>query len=121
MPKLASSYEMQPFFSLLEGGDGGDLHHDIVDYFYYCQLRHIGEDTMDPRDLNGLIPLEEIPSLVRAIGYYPSEDEVVNMMNEVRYRNFVRTGQTEQFINLVEDDSFSLLYLTQRHTLFLNY
>ena len=32
---------------------GGDLHNDIIDYFYYCQLRHLGEDTMDPRDLNG--------------------------------------------------------------------
>ncbi len=31
----------------------------------------------------GLIPLEEIPSLMRAVGFYPSEDEVVNMINEV--------------------------------------
>jgi WD40 repeat protein len=47
------SPSMLPFFSLLDGGVGGDLHNDIIDYFYYCQLRHIGEDSMDPRDLNG--------------------------------------------------------------------
>ena len=51
--RMPSSPEMAPFFSLLEGGEGGDLHNDIIDYFYYCQLRHLGEDTMDPRDLKG--------------------------------------------------------------------
>ena len=110
--------EMSPYFSLLEGGEGGDLHRDIVDYFYYCQLRHLGEDSMEPRNLSGRllythlqyvifstifthsrkllhvvlrtlavmigrIPLEEIPSLFRSVGYYPSEDDVANILNEV--------------------------------------
>ena len=38
---------------------------------------------MEMRHLTGVVPLEEIPALVRAVGYYPSEDEVVNMINEV--------------------------------------
>jgi hypothetical protein len=44
---------LRPFFSLLEGGEDGELHRDIVDYFYYCQLRHLGEDSMEPRQLTG--------------------------------------------------------------------
>lgn len=92
---------LRPYFSLLEGGEGGELHQDIVDYFYYCQLRALGEDSMETRQLTGEIPLEEMPSLFRAVGFYPSEDEVLNMVNEVRYKNFVNTGETQDFVGLV--------------------
>jgi hypothetical protein len=74
---------LKPFLSLLEGGEDGELHRDIVDYFYYCQLRTCAEDSMDPRNLPGTIPLEELPSLFRSVGYYPSEAEVNNIINEV--------------------------------------
>lgn len=92
---------LRPYFSLLEGGEGGELHHDIVDYFYYCQLRTLGEDSMETRRLTGEIPLEEMPSLFRSVGFYPSEDEVLNMVNEVRYKDFVNTGETQDFVGLV--------------------
>lgn len=123
---------LRPYFSLLEGGEGGELHRDIVDYFYYCQLRHLGEDSMETRNLTGKfnialsrkkqhgcvfykladafiyddviageIPLDEIPSLFRSVGYYPSEDEVLNIINEVRYKNFVNTGETQEYVGLV--------------------
>jgi Ca2+-binding EF-hand superfamily protein len=48
-----------------------------------------------------VIPLEEIPSLFRAVGFYPSEDEVQNVINEVRYKHFVNTGETQEFVGLV--------------------
>lgn len=79
--------ELKHFLGLLEGGKGGPLHNDIIDYFYYCQIRTQGEASMDPRNVSGTIPLEEIASLMRAIGHYPSEQEVENMMNEV-HANF---------------------------------
>jgi cilia- and flagella-associated protein 251 len=41
------------FLSLLDGGDGGELHQDIVDYFYYCQLRAQGEESMNTRAATG--------------------------------------------------------------------
>lgn len=94
---------LRPYFSLLEGGEGGELHQDIVDYFYYCQLRALGEDSMETRQLTGEIPLEEMPSLFRSVGFYPSEDEVLNMVNEVRYKNFVNTGETQDFVGLVRN------------------
>jgi len=49
----------------------------------------------------GKIPLEEIPSLFRAVGFYPSESEVSDMMGEVRYKTFVNTGETQDFVELV--------------------
>ena len=72
------------FLSLLEGGEGGDLHEDLIEYFYYCQLRAQGEDSMDERTVSGRIPIEEIPSLMRAVGFYPSEAQVSDMLNEVK-------------------------------------
>jgi len=106
---------MGPFFNLLEGGGkGGEMHNDIIDYFYYCQLRAQGEDSMEPRSFKGLIPLEEIPSLVRAVGFYPTEEEVANMINEVRYKTFMNTGELQ---NEVDVDEFIRLFLNHRPAL----
>lgn len=51
----SSVASMKSYFSLLEGGEGGELHNDIIDYFYYCQLRQLGEDSMETRTLTGNI------------------------------------------------------------------
>lgn len=93
--------QMMSYYDLLDDGPFGELHQNIVDYFYYCQLRHGGEDTMDTRTLTGHIPLEEIPALVRAIGFYPTEEEVTQMINEIRYKSFMVTGMTQDTIGLV--------------------
>ena len=79
-----SKNSIKYFLALLEGGDGGDLHEDIIEYFYFCQLRAQGEESLDERTISGVIPIEEIPSLMRALGYYPSEAQVADMTNEVR-------------------------------------
>lgn len=79
----AAKEVLGPFLSLLDGGEGGDLHEDIIDYFYYCQLRAQGEDSMEARAISGRIPVEEIPALMRAVGFYPSEAQAVDMLNEV--------------------------------------
>ena len=104
--------EMCHFLGLLEGGPGGALHNDIVDYFYYCQLRTQGEKAMESRAVVGTIPVEEIPSLVRAVGFYPSEEEAANMMNEVRYKTFMVTGQLNNTIALVRVLSFCPSYFS---------
>ena len=56
---------------------------------------------MDSRAIVGSIPLEEIPSMMRAIGYYPSEEEITNMVNEIRYKSFMVTGQLENTVQMV--------------------
>lgn len=45
--------QLEPFLELLEGGPGGDLHNDIVEYFYYCQLRTQPEESMEERQVTG--------------------------------------------------------------------
>lgn len=107
----AADQGIEPFLALLEGGAGGELHDNLMDYFYYSQLRHGGEDTMDVRHLTGNVPLEEIPALVRSVGYYPSEEEVINMINEVRYKQFVVTGEMQDFIGA---EDFIKLYVNHR-------
>lgn len=106
-----SAVDIAPFFALLEGGEGGELHSDIIDYFYYCQLRQIGEDTMEQRELVNKITLEDIPAIMRAVGFYPSEEECQNMINEVQYKTFAITGQTIEDVTLEE---FLRLYLNHR-------
>jgi WD40 repeat protein len=46
-------HDARDFYCLMEGGEGGDLHNDIIDYFYYGQLRAQGEDSMDSRNISG--------------------------------------------------------------------
>lgn len=49
---------------------------ELEDYFYYVQLCNQGIKTLETRQVSTHIPLEEIPSVMRAIGFYPSEEEV---------------------------------------------
>mmetsp|Transcript_20905 Transcript_20905/g.43637 ORF Transcript_20905/g.43637 Transcript_20905/m.43637 type:complete len:926 (+) Transcript_20905:54-2831(+) len=84
---------------------------DLIDYFYYAQLRTQGEDTTEEREITGTVPLEEIPNLVRALGYYPSEQECQNMIQEVYYANFTETGETNSTIDL---DTFIKLYVNHK-------
>lgn len=93
--------DMSPFLALLEGGQGGTLHSEIIDYFYYCQLRTQGEHAMETRAVVGTIPVEEIPALARAVGFYPSEEETTNMMNEIRYKTFMVSGKLQTSLDKV--------------------
>ena len=52
-----SNNSILPYLQLLEGGPYGELHQNLIDYFYYCQLRHGGEDTLDTRFLSGWFDL----------------------------------------------------------------
>ncbi len=113
----ATSNEMAAFFGLLEGGENGPLHSDIKDYFYYCQLRTQGENAMEKRNITGKIPVAEVPSLVRAVGFYPSEEEVSNMVTEVKYSKFMETGMLKEEIAL---NDFIKLYINHRPVLPLN-
>ena len=69
---------------------------------------------MKSMNLVPAIPVEDIPSMVRAIGYYPSEEEVESMVNEVKYKNFTSTGEIEEVIKL---NDFIKLYLNYRPVL----
>lgn len=69
--------------AIIEGGHGGELMKEVVDYFYYAQIRAQGEETTAKRELLGAIPFSQLPNLLRALGYYPSELELGHLTYEV--------------------------------------
>lgn len=61
---------------------------EMEDYFYYAQLRSQGEDAIRTRRIEGLVPVAEVPLIMQAMGYYPSLQEVEDLVNEVRYERW---------------------------------
>jgi len=105
---------MGSFIGLLDGGRHGTFYEEIADYFYYAQLRSQGEDTTSPRRTTGRVPLAELPNLMRALGYYPTELEVENMCSEIRYAHFTETGETTEDLDL---NDLIRLYVNHRPVL----
>lgn len=84
---------------------------DLVDYFYYAQLRTQGERTTKARKITGFINLDEIPNMMRALGFYPSEEEITNMIAEVKYQTFTETGEVQTKVDL---DTFVKLFANHK-------
>ncbi|NWX11723.1 CF251 protein, partial [Aegotheles bennettii] len=103
--------DLIPFYNLLDGGREGEFFRELEDYFYYAQLRSHGMDTLEARQVSTHIPLEEIPSVMRAMGFYPSEEEVEQMINEVKFSEYVDTGEQVTKISLGD---FIKLYINHR-------
>lgn len=81
------------FLDLLEGGRDGPFAQEMADYFYYAQLRAQGEDSKLPRAITGAVPLSELPNLVRALGFYPSEAELDRLLVEAAHSAVHATGE----------------------------
>ncbi|XP_009878650.1 PREDICTED: WD repeat-containing protein 66 [Charadrius vociferus] len=103
--------DLMPFYNLLDGGREGEFFRELEDYFYYAQLRSHGIETLEPRQVSTYIPLEEIPSVMRAMGFYPSEEKIEEMINEVKFSKYVDTGEQVTKINLGD---FIKLYINHR-------
>lgn len=62
-----------------------DLLEEMRDYFMYAQVKAQGEDALEARHVPGTVPVEMVPDLMRAAGYYPSEADITNLLNHVQY------------------------------------
>ncbi|NXW67461.1 CF251 protein, partial [Hirundo rustica] len=109
--------DLIPFYNLLDGGREGKFFRELEDYFYYVQLCRQGIDTLERRQVSTHIPLEEIPSVMRAIGFYPSEEEIEGMIDEVKFSKYADTREEVTKINL---DDFIKLYINHRPALGLS-
>lgn len=68
--------DLEPYYSLIQGCRNGWLFAEMQDLFYYMQILHHGENTITRRQVSDYIPIDELPDLMRACGYYLSEFEV---------------------------------------------
>lgn len=78
---------IDPYLSLIDGGRQGAFFQELLDYFYYAQLRSQGLATTAPRKITGYITVDEGVNLMRALGFYPSEQQIVAIKAEIGYEN----------------------------------
>ncbi|KAL1528602.1 hypothetical protein AB1Y20_009940 [Prymnesium parvum] len=102
---------LAPFAALIDGGADGPAYQEMVDYFYYAQLRTQGEDTTEPRRITGLVPIGEVGNLMRSLGYYPSEKEVEDLMAEAQ---LMGKAAGREDLSSITFDEFLRLYVNHR-------
>ncbi|KAK4875206.1 hypothetical protein RN001_011628 [Aquatica leii] len=102
---------LEPYYCLIEGGLNGWLFKEMQDLFYYMQILHQGENTVLPRNVSDCIPVSELPDLMRAVGFYPSEYEIENMIVDLKYRDFDLTKTLKDEVSFLE---FIQLYINYR-------
>lgn len=105
------------YIDVVEGGKDGDFMKEIIDYFYYAQIRSQGEETTAKRKIEGKIPFTQVPNLMRSLGYYPSEKEIQNMTYEIYTKHGMAISSADIHIDF---ESFIRLYVNHRPVFGIN-
>ena len=64
-----------PFVASLAGGAGGEQYAALCDTFAFAQIHSQGEASSAPRLSTAVLPLAQLPTLVRGLGLYPTQWE----------------------------------------------
>jgi len=102
----------EPFINLLDPkGRDSEIYKEMEDYFYYAQLRTQGEDCIRNRIIEKKIGISEVAYVLQAIGYYPSEQDIEDIKNEIKYSKVLETGD---YIEYIEFEDLIRIYLNHR-------
>ena len=74
-------------------------------------IRSKKENTTKTRKLEGRVPVDQLPFLMRAMGYYPTQQEIINMQNEVRFSSYTQRGEPNLHVDL---HTFIKLFVNHR-------
>ena len=85
---------------------------DLKDFFYYSQIRSKDEHTTKARKLDGKVPLEAIANMMRSMGFYPTNKEIENMQNEVRFSKYLEG--LKETVNELDLNLFLKLFVNYR-------
>ena len=67
---------LEPWLLSVDGGREGWLFRELQNLFCLAQLLHQGKHSTEPRHISDRLPVCELPDLLRAIGFYPSQFDV---------------------------------------------
>ncbi|XP_045514979.1 cilia- and flagella-associated protein 251-like [Pieris brassicae] len=101
--------DLDPYYCLVEDGRPGWLFHEIRDLFYYIQILCQGTFSPEIRRVKDYIPIDSLPDMMRALGYFPSEYEVENLIVEAKFKVFQRVPSIE-----IDFEEFFKLYINHR-------
>eukprot|EP01147_Barroeca_monosierra_P003037 gene3037-5819_t len=105
---------MDALYELVEGGREGEIVQDLKEYFYYSQLRRHGLTSLAPLEASDTLPLEDITDVLRAVGFFPTEHQIVEIMNEVKFKDYMETGKYKTSVSL---DDIVTLFVNHRPAL----
>jgi len=105
---------IEPHLTLLEGGRDGLMYQEMVDFFYYAQIRSKVEDTTKPRTLGEYVDKMYVHPLMAAMGYYPSSLDLQYMMNEIKYNRNENEKYDKSMENQFNFEMFVKLYINHR-------
>jgi WD40 repeat protein/Ca2+-binding EF-hand superfamily protein len=103
---------IKPFLNLLEGGMEGKKYKEMVDYFYYAQIKSKDENTTKHRVLDQTVAINCIHGLLASLGYYPSIEEINNIQREVRHMKHLENAKEKS--DDINFETFVKIYLNHR-------
>ena len=103
---------IKPFLNLLEGGREGKKYKEMVDYFYYAQIKSKDENTTKHRVLDQTVAINCIHGLLASLGYYPSIEEINNIQREVRHMKHLENSKEKS--DDINFETFVKIYLNHR-------
>ncbi|KAJ2952482.1 hypothetical protein O0L34_g6800 [Tuta absoluta] len=106
---LLGGGDLDPYYCLVENGRPGWLFQEVRDMFYYIQILCQGTFSPAMRRVKDFIPIDSLPDLMRALGFFLTEYEVENMLIEAKYQIYNRKPRAE-----IDFEEFVKLYLNHR-------